>query len=424
MSRRLLASSATALLALVLLGGAVTASEEPQAKPADLINALLSGLLGFREVTPPQLQQEVAEIGGIAFKAPVPLDYLPPSALPAYLKNVMDEEYPPAMAEADERALIALDLLPAGTRLRELRAKLLEENVAGFYDERPGKKKLYAVSDDQALTPSNQIVLAHELRHALQDQYIGVHETMPAGLSDFDDRRMAFLALLEGDATLVMERYLMKRLGAGADSAPQALSSLALGPSALPGAPDVLRDHLVVPYLAGRDFALAVWQRGGWDAVRRAWEDPPRSTEQVLHAEKYFQREAPRVVEVTARVAGGRMVREAVLGEVLIRTLLGPQSEVAAAGWGGDLYRVWDVSGRTLLVWRTEWDRPQDAREFEAAAVRRFTASHGRERSLRGARIFGRGAWTVGLRAVGSDAVVLVSSNDAASFDAALKELR
>ena len=45
--------------------------------------------------------------------------------------------------------LIALDLLPAGTDLRAVRARVLEENIAGFYDERPGKKRLYAVSEDR-----------------------------------------------------------------------------------------------------------------------------------------------------------------------------------------------------------------------------------------------------------------------------------
>ena len=52
-----------------------------------------------------------------------------------------------------------------------LRARVLEENVAGFYDERPSKRRLYAVSEDRTFSPMNQIVLAHELRHALQDQY-------------------------------------------------------------------------------------------------------------------------------------------------------------------------------------------------------------------------------------------------------------
>ena len=60
----------------------------------------------------------------------------------------------------------------------------------------------------------NQIVLAHELRHALQDQYARPARVPAATtVTDFDDRRMAWLALLEGDATLVMERFVKQRLG-------------------------------------------------------------------------------------------------------------------------------------------------------------------------------------------------------------------
>ena len=77
----------------------------------------------------------------------MPLDYLTRAAARAYLKEVLDNEYPPERAAADERTLIALDLLPPAPTLRALRARLLEENVAGFYDERPGRKRMFAISE-------------------------------------------------------------------------------------------------------------------------------------------------------------------------------------------------------------------------------------------------------------------------------------
>jgi hypothetical protein len=414
MSRRIVASLAMTLLA----AGAV--AQEPPPGPADLINGLLAGLMGFKEVSPAELQADVADVGGVPFKAPVPLDFITPTQLRAYLKEVLDDEYPHGRADADARLLIALDLLPPGTSLRELRARLLEDNVAGFYDERPGRKKLYAVSEDRTMTPSNQIVLAHELRHALQDQYIDVHRTVPDSIGDFDDRRVAFMALLEGDATMVMERFLMQRLGVPPSTAPVDLPAAGFVASSLPGVPPVLRDHLIVPYLAGRDFVRALHERGGWPAVRKAWTDPPRSTEQVLHPEKYLAREEPRPVSGHAAPAGGRLIQEGVLGEALTRTLLGDGSDAAAAGWGGDLYQVWDVGGRTLVVWRTEWDTAAEGREFHDSAVRRFTRSHGKARRLHDADLFGRGGWNVGIAAAGAR-VTLVASDDAGVFNAALE---
>jgi hypothetical protein len=412
-------SRLTAVVVAALLATGA-AAQEPPPGPADLINGLLAGLMGFKEVTAAELQADVAEVGGVPFKAPVPLDFITPKELRAYLKEVLDDEYPPERADADARLLIALDLLPAGTSLRDLRARLLEDNVAGFYDERPGRKKLYAVSEDRTMTPSNQIVLAHELRHALQDQYIDVHLSVPDAVGDFDDRRVAVMALLEGDATIVMERFLMQRLGLPASSAAADLAEAGFATPPLPGVPAVLRDHLIVPYLAGRNFVRALHERGGWPAVRQAWTDPPRSTEQVLHPEKYVAREEPRRVTGGAAPAGGRLIAEGVLGEALTRTLLGVGADAAAAGWGGDLYQVWDVGGRTLVVWRTEWDTPAEGREFRDSAARRFTRSHGRPRRRYGADLFARGEWSVGL-AASRGRVTLVAGNDASVFRSALE---
>ncbi|HEV7503135.1 MAG TPA: hypothetical protein VGQ33_24115 [Vicinamibacteria bacterium] len=423
------------------------ATQERPPDPTDLINAVLGGLLGFKDVTGPELQDEVAEAGGITFRAPVPLDYLSPADLARYLKDVLDEEYPPVRALADQRTLVAFDLLPAGVDLRSVRARVLEENIAGFYDERPGKKRLYAVSEDRTLTPANQLVLSHELRHALQDQYADVHRILPDDVGDFDDRRMAFVSLLEGDATLVMERFLMGRLAGSALGGQGDASQISWPTPPVPGVPPVVRDQLVLPYTMGRDFARAVQQRGGWDAVKAAWSAPPASMEQVLHPEKFFAHEAPRVVRIRYAPPHGRLLEEGVLGELFTRTFLAAGSgedaplspagaasvaasavppptldeiDRAAAGWGGDSYRSWDVGGKTLLVWRSEWDRVEDAREFQETALRRLQRTHGPSRPLQGAALFARGGWLMAVAASG-DAVVLVASDDPSLVPAALK---
>jgi len=410
---------AAVLLAALFFAGPVGAQEPPPVDPSDLVNTLLGGLLGFKDITGPELQTEVAEVGGVPFRSDVPLRYLTRAELARYLKEVLDDEYPPAQARADQKTLVAFGLLDPGTDLRAIRARLLEENVAGFYDERPGKKQLYAVSEDRRLTPTNQLILSHELRHALQDQYASVHEVIPSSVGDFDDRRIAFLSLLEGDATLVMERFLLRRIPGVEETE---LSGLSMPIPAVPGAPPVLADQLVLPYVVGRDFARAVWQRGGWDAIKAAWSRPPESSEQVLHPEKFFARESPQRVEITYAPAGGTLVNEGVLGEMLTRTLLGEGSDAAAAGWGGDRFRVWDVGGRSLLVWRSVWDSPMDLAEFKPALLGRLAAERtpGGERGP--FRIFARPPWRFAAGEV-AGGMVLVSSDDERAFDAALAAL-
>jgi hypothetical protein len=428
--RRWLLPGLTALVAAgFLIPHSVAADSRGAQTPGDedtaeLVNTLLAGLLGFGEVSESELSAEVAEAGGVPFKTPVRLEYMDKAELKAYLTELFEEDYPVSEGEADRRTLTAFDLLTPGTDLRALRARVLEENVVGFYDERPDRRKLYVVSGDRRLTPMNQLVLSHELRHALQDQYMAIHDLLGEGVSDYDDRRMALLSLLEGDATFVMEKFLMKRLpGGGLSGLGDGGSFFGLGAmasAAVPDAPPVVRDQLVLPYFAGRDFVDAVFKRGGWDGVRAAWARPPGSTEQILHPEKYASGEAPR--RVLAPSAGaGRVVREGVLGEALVRTWLGEGSDRAAAGWGGDAFRCLDVGGRTLLVWRSEWDSPAEASEFLAAARHRMS-SLGTPVAREGWDVVARGdsRFALGFRNGG---VELVSADAPGTFDRALRTL-
>jgi hypothetical protein len=388
----------SALVATLLTLGLARADEPVAEDPLEILNTLLGGLLGFKDMSEPELQKEVAEAGGIPFKGDVPLDFMSRPDLARYLREVFDAEYPVAKARADERLLTAFGLLEPGVDLRALRARVMEENIAGFYDERPGHRRLFVVSADRRMSPANQIILAHELRHALQDQHVDLQGALPDGVSDFDDRRLAWVSLLEGDATLVMQRFLVRRLP-GAEDATRLLGSSLPTPD-VPGAPPVVRDQLVRPYLVGLDFVSALVAQGGWESVAAAWHKPPESTEQVLHVRKFLAREPPRRVDPPPGPAGGRLVAEGVLGELLIQTLLGAAVS-PAEGWGGDRYAVWDVRGRTLLVWRSTWDTDADAREFQSAFQERLASGRGTLREKAGFRVHGPVAgWTRGLRDV------------------------
>ena len=179
----------------MVLAALARGAEPPAAE--ELLNVLLAKLLALGEMSTPELQKVVEHAGGVPFPAEVPVEFLGYGELRAYLREVVDSEYPVREAEADARTLIAFDLLEAGIDLRQVRRGLLEQNIAGFYDERPARRRLYVVSEDRRLTPMNQLILAHELRHALQDQHADVHAVLPEAVGDFDDRRLAYLAVLD-----------------------------------------------------------------------------------------------------------------------------------------------------------------------------------------------------------------------------------
>jgi hypothetical protein len=404
---------------VALVAALAGAAERPGSE--DLLNVLLAKLLDLGEMTAPDLQKVVEEAGGVSFPAEVPVEFLGYGELRTYLREVVDSEYPVAEAEADARTLIAFDMLEPGIDLRQVRRGLLEQNIAGFYDERPHRRRLYVVSEDRRLTPMNQLILAHELRHALQDQHADVHAVVPDPIGDFDDRRLAYLALLEGDATLVMERFLRHRLELAQKAVPEA-SDFTLPIGEMPGTPPVLRDQMVLPYAIGTPFARELWRKGGWAALQEAWRRPPDSTEQVLHPEKYWQRERPNEAPFSYAPRKAVLLQEGVLGEAYTRTLLGAGSDAAAAGWAGDRFRVWDLSGRTLLVWRALWENDAEAGEFGAALLARYAGTHRRAGSHRKVDVLERGSWRVATWRRGAD-VWLVGSDDRRALEKAVHEL-
>ena len=122
---------------------------------------------------------------------------------------------------------------------------------------------------------------------------------------------------------------------------------------------------------------------GGWDAVNAAFANPPASTEQVLHPEKYASHEAPIDVKLPADLAGRTgqgldggppgHVRRAPAGrlahdEVPNTAALPRAAAGGAAGWGGDRVALLDgPNGAWAIVLKTAWDTASDAAEFEAA---------------------------------------------------------
>jgi hypothetical protein len=391
-----------ALLVVVLTATGLTVLAAPaperQASDEEIGRALqmLGEILGVPEIRPEELKRKVEEVGGLRFTRAVPIDFMTRDELAAYIRRLFDEEYPPEAAAREERMLRAFGFLTAEEDLRVIREGVLNENIAGFYDERPEAKKLFAVSPASAednLDFMNQLILSHELRHALQDQHVNLRQVLGEG-TDFDDRRLAALSLLEGDATLLMEKYLAAGLSTGGGQGQalaglmgmgggdsRAMADMFAGPQ-LRSAPPVVREQLLVPYLDGKSLAAAIFERGGFRLLNERLADPPRSMEQVLHPEKYLDRPDEPMVLMVSEATGESVESEGRLGEFLIRVLLQPimprqEAERAAAGWGGDQYALWADGQTYRLVWHTTWDSVQEAAEFHRALTQFASLRYG-----------------------------------------------
>jgi hypothetical protein len=292
----------------------------------------------------------------------------------------LDHYVPPRRQRIEERVLAMLGLLPPDVRLREVLGEALTEEVAGYYVPRTETMALVRGAGLGGLLA--EVTLAHELTHALEDQRFDIE---PHGASGFlSDRAVADAALREGSATLAMVEYVALTQGGGQELPPEVrrrlleeLDELALPASS--GLPRYVREGLVFSYAAGAIFVSRLESRGGWAAVDRAFEDdPPLSSEQIMHPGKYEAGERPVGVRLrgvrAALPSGARVLARGDLGEFDTAQLLQDangrrRSEDAAAGWGGSALELWRLpGGGDVLVMAWAWDTSRDAAEFAAAA--------------------------------------------------------
>lgn len=171
----------------------------------------------------------------------------------------------------------------------------LEEEVAlefaGAYF--PGSRSLTLVGSDAAAIDDQ--LLAHELLHAIQFQ-AGDMDDWTHGWTAGFDRYEAQQSLVEGAAQFLEDAYV-----GGCDGQ---FSSCRLKEPARVRTRRWREEWLLAygRYVNGHDFAGALAERGGWDAIWRAHAAPPTHTGQVLRPEWYPDREP---VPVFAGEPGG-----------------------------------------------------------------------------------------------------------------------
>ena len=292
------------------------------------------------------------------------------------IKN-LDADTTPAEMHAAEVLLRAFGLAPRDFAYRTFLVKLLTEQVAGYYD--PKAQQFYLA--DWIELDGQKPVMAHELTHALQDQHFNLKrfEKWPKGDSDAE---LAAHALIEGDATLAMTIYMTKN-PLVALAFIKSLGGQEIASEQFRRAPRALRESLLFPYEEGSAWATQLYKRGGWEMVSQAFTKLQQSSEQILHADKYFAYEAPQKLSLpefkTMLGPAWKRIDYDVNGEwgcyLVLDEFLNNQSESkqASAGWGGDRFALYETGkpDEYFIAQITAWDTPTDAREFFDAYAKR-----------------------------------------------------
>jgi hypothetical protein len=272
------------LLAIFTLSLGLTSSAQRTAQgPVITTTARNAALVAATQ----EVLKETSEIRQLSIMNPVPSSTQSRAEIERMLIKNLNEETTPAQIHATEVTLKKLGLVPGDFQYRALMIRLLTEQVAGYYDPKMREFHLADWIDLDAQKP----VIAHELTHALQDQHFNLRrfEHWPKGDSDAE---LAAHALIEGDATLAMSFYVLKN-PLRALAFLRSLGGAGMKSEELDKAPRALRETLLFPYQEGLMWTRRLYGQGGWEQVSKAFTELPQSTEQVLHPEKYFAREAP-----------------------------------------------------------------------------------------------------------------------------------
>jgi hypothetical protein len=340
----------TLMLAVAACRGEPANAPFDQAKLEAMVDSLMPG---------------VAEITGMAFKETPRSAMRSREEVREFLLNKLAEELPPERLEGIGDAYRLLGLLPDTLDLSALFVDLYTEQVAGFYE--PDSSTLYAVEGaDRTQLP---LILAHELVHALQHQYVPLDSIMNS--RGDADRLAAAQAILEGHATLASimamapDADILSSSGSW-DMIRTQLSTPQAGMEVLNRAPLVIRTGLLFPYLHGAEFMR-------WFRINNGTRQPfgaamPQSTEQILHPARYQAGDLP----ITLRFNDDStdVLHEDTFGEfemLVLRSALAGIDAVATdlpLGWGGDRMRVYRTDQGSALVWYSVWDEAVNADGF------------------------------------------------------------
>jgi hypothetical protein len=306
--------------------------------------------------------KEVSWLRGLPIKKPVEKKFENRIFFRDYYSRLLNEQYPPAKKAAYEKAYSLFGFLPENTDLIRTYLDSFLMTVQGLYD--PRSKTLYIA--DWINPDDLEGTLAHELDHALQDQYFDLQAYLEKGKNASMDTQFARSSVMEGEAVAISLNYSLEDRGLDftqlaniADWANLTNYLQENGAKAF-GRKVVLHDVINFPYIYGTSFLQKYIKVYGWQGMGYLFEHPPTSTHQIMHPEIFFsKREIPVRVSIDdlskSVLPGYGKIWENTFGEyglfLLLRQFLQEgEAQKSVRGWKGDLLQVYEGNKDGQLV--------------------------------------------------------------------------
>lgn len=363
------------------------------------------------------LKPKLAKVRGLDFKTAVSASYQSTVDFRGYMHRSAEKDS--ARIKDRTAALVALGLLPAGADFGAATENAYATQAAAYYD--PQTKRFFFVMPPKDITTLD-IVSAHELTHALQDQHFGLTKYLTDAESS--DALAARRFVVEGDAMLssmaclIFAKTSLAELSreqiramrpkleefANADPAimatmlrQQASATSVMDPelekslNAMSSIPRTILVPLMDSYMKGAVLVLDAYERGGWRAVDALYKEPPESTEQVLHPNERLFSSTDHPHRVTLPSFDDyTLVESDVVGElqwsVYFSLWKHEGGDSIQQNWDGDRYAVLRAKDGSLIsVIATIWDGPYDAKLFYDAYASSVEARYRGKRRTEGA---------------------------------------
>jgi len=311
------------------------------------------------------IQDEVSTLRGLEFQTQVQNAIVDADQASLILGNLYLGSEAAQSLLNHERTLGALGLISADYYLTDYALSSHADHLGAFYV--PAETRLYLVGDNFAeLMP---FIYSHVVGHTLINQNFEVQALQAEECLPFSDACRSMLAFVEGQSTLLSRQWLNAYASAAIFQDAEAYNPDPLLIQAQTP-PDFALLDLAFPYEQGFDFAQTVYDEGGWEQINSVYDNPPASSEQILHAEKFFAGEVPKEVDDPALGdalgAEWSLTDSGSLGEWLTYLLLAHGADAntrlaetaaldAAAGWGGDQFQAYVHAGDGDVAIAVHW---------------------------------------------------------------------
>jgi len=358
MKTRVILPVALLLLAAALFLNAALATEEKEKTAAEKTR---------------EWQKTVEEIRGMKFKKPVASEAVDEAGM----RKVLEKEIERGGSEKEMETLLSVIgfFVP---EVDEVKVSEVLDTLAGTLKGVyvPEEDKYYYIDTGSELMERE--IAIHELTHALQDQQIDLAKFLKTDIENFD-RQNAGKAFIEGEATCVQVEQSLHAERKGLINREEEIGDLieVLTKTNLPFKGPIIADALAFAYVYGSTFYQRYLKENGWEKVNDLYKNPPTTTEQILHKEKFITgMDYPVTVEFSLTTSTLEKDWEktlvTTLGEYWMLALLSANQDDdiaswrAVIGWDGDrwaFYRNKKDKSRAAVA-ATAWDSEEDAKEF------------------------------------------------------------